>query len=76
MGLHALLWGYLYSLHVDDVRTSQETNYGPPWPVMGIALLLTCRSLYLTGNTLWASMACYGDSFTLDIMGLHGMLWG
>jgi hypothetical protein len=47
-------------LHVDDVRTSQETDYGPTRPVTGMALLFICMWYsYLTGNML---------------MGLHGVL--
>jgi hypothetical protein len=37
MGLHGLLWTYLYFIYVDDVRTSHET-YRSPWSVTGIAL--------------------------------------
>jgi hypothetical protein len=65
VGFNSLLRGWLNYLFMDDVRTSQEHTYGPPWPVRGIALFFICRSLsYLTGTHLWASMACYGYSFT------------
>jgi hypothetical protein len=36
--LHGLLWGELYSLYVDDVRTSQEAR-----SVTERALLFPCR---------------------------------
>jgi hypothetical protein len=65
MNLHSLLRGYLYSVYVDDVRTSQETR-------MNLHSLLR-RYLYFVyvddvrtsqETHVWVSTDCYGDIFT------------
>jgi hypothetical protein len=42
-----MLQRYLYFLYIDDVRTSQETTYGPARPVTRIALLFYIQMIFI-----------------------------
>jgi hypothetical protein len=76
-------------LHVDNVRTSQETHlwasmacYGNSFTTLHVDNVRTSQETHL-----WASMVCYGVSFTIlhvdnvrtsqeTPVGLHGLLRG
>jgi hypothetical protein len=55
-------------VNVDSVHTSQKYTYVPPRPITGIALVLYMYMIFVPHRKhLWASTACYRDSFTCFI---------